>query len=99
MTISLAFKEKVLKLIESQAPSLVDLYRHLHAHPELSGQEAQTARRVAEELSAAGCCVTGGSCRRARLWRGPGRPTQGGVSLPCCAIVVGSRCRARSPFS
>lgn len=60
MTISLAFKEKVLKLIESQAPSLVDLYRHLHAHPELSGQEAQTARRVAEELSAAGCCVTAG---------------------------------------
>ena len=27
-----------------------DLYKHLHAHPELSGAEEQTAQRIEEEL-------------------------------------------------
>ena len=31
-------------------PDLLDLRRHLHAHPELSGQENQTAALVAGEL-------------------------------------------------
>jgi metal-dependent amidase/aminoacylase/carboxypeptidase family protein len=54
MTISSDLKKKILHEIEVQVPSLLNLYRHLHAHPELSGQETQTARRVAEELSAQG---------------------------------------------
>ena len=44
----------------AEMPGLVALYRHLHAHPELSLQEKQTAERVAAELQAAGCDVTTG---------------------------------------
>ena len=39
---------------------LLDLYRHLHAHPELSFKETKTAERIAEELRAAGADVTTG---------------------------------------
>jgi amidohydrolase len=38
--------------------SLIELYRHFHAHPELSLHEEQTGERVALELRAAGCVVT-----------------------------------------
>jgi hippurate hydrolase len=44
----------------AEMPGLVALYRHLHAHSELSLQEKQTAERVAAELQAAGCDVTTG---------------------------------------
>jgi amidohydrolase len=37
--------------------ALLELYRTLHAHPELSGQEAGTAERLAKALEAAGCTV------------------------------------------
>lgn len=37
---------------------LLGLYRHLHAHPELSFQEVKTAERIAEELRKAGAEVT-----------------------------------------
>jgi len=36
----------------------LQLYQHFHTHPELSFYEEQTARRLAEELQAAGCNVT-----------------------------------------
>jgi hippurate hydrolase len=36
------------------------IYQELHAHPELSGQEKETARRVAESLSRMGAEVTTG---------------------------------------
>ena len=45
---------------DAQAASLETLYRHLHAHPELSLQEKETARRLAEELKSAGFEVTTG---------------------------------------
>ena len=35
-------------------PDLIQLRRHLHAHPELSGQEYQTAALVAGELRNSG---------------------------------------------
>ncbi len=35
-------------------PELIKLRRHLHAHPELSGQEYQTAALVAGELRKSG---------------------------------------------
>jgi amidohydrolase len=38
----------------------VDLYRHLHSHPELSYKEVATAARVADELKKAGAEVTTG---------------------------------------
>ncbi len=39
---------------------LVQLYRHLHAHPELSYQEKETAARMAQEFTAIGAEVTTG---------------------------------------
>jgi hippurate hydrolase len=39
---------------------LVELYTHLHTHPELSFQEHETSKRIAEELKKAGADVTTG---------------------------------------
>ncbi len=39
-------------------PELVSLYTHLHTHPELSRQEVETSKRIAEELRKAGALVT-----------------------------------------
>lgn len=41
-------------------PQLFDLYKHFHAHPELSHLEKETAARLAEELQSAGLTVTTG---------------------------------------
>jgi amidohydrolase len=46
--------------IEAQLPDLVALYEHLHAHPELSLREVETAKRMAAELREAGFDVTTG---------------------------------------
>ena len=43
---------------ESELPSLLAIYKDLHAHPELSTQEEHSAALVAKELRAAGCEVT-----------------------------------------
>jgi hippurate hydrolase len=40
--------------------ALVDLYTHLHTHPELSFQEHETSKRIAEELKKTGALVTTG---------------------------------------
>jgi hippurate hydrolase len=56
--------------------SLVELYRHLHANPELSQQETQTAARMAQELREAGAEVTtgvGGHGVVGVLENGPGK--------------------------
>src|SRR3954466_15216559 len=39
---------------------LLGLYTHLHTHPELSYQEVETSRRIADELKQAGAVVTTG---------------------------------------
>ena len=46
------------QLTEAEMPSLLTIYKDLHAHPELSGQEEKTAAFVAKELRAVGCEVT-----------------------------------------
>ena len=43
----------------SEYPSLFELYRHLHANPELSFEESKTSTRLQEELGKAGFHVTG----------------------------------------
>ena len=52
------------RLVDSWASenlaSLVELYRHLHANPELSLHETETARQVAEAFEAAGYGVSTG---------------------------------------
>ncbi len=44
--------------VDNHLDALVELYTHFHTHPELSFQEEQTAKRLAEELGAVGCKVT-----------------------------------------
>lgn len=54
---------------------LQDLYKHLHAHPELSFQEKESAKRMAKELREAGFTVTeqvGGHGVVGVLKNGPG---------------------------
>jgi amidohydrolase len=48
----------VSQRLDQQWPELFELYKHFHAHPELSFQEEKTADRVAGELSRAGYIVT-----------------------------------------
>ena len=40
--------------VDREFPSLFELYRHLHANPEIAFQEARTAQRMAQELEASG---------------------------------------------
>lgn len=48
---------QIKDLAETLAPRLIEIRRHLHAHPELSGQEYQTAAYVAGVLSSCGIHV------------------------------------------
>jgi amidohydrolase len=48
------------KWFDKNEAEFVDLYRHLHAHPELSYHEVATAARIAQELKKAGAEVTTG---------------------------------------
>lgn len=48
----------VAKRIGAEYPSLFSLYKYLHAHPELSFMEKNTADRIAAELRDAGLKVT-----------------------------------------
>jgi len=47
-------------MVEAELPSLVEIYRQLHAMPELSGQEEKTSAFIARELRALGYVVTDG---------------------------------------
>jgi amidohydrolase len=46
--------DRIHSIATELAPRLIEIRRHLHAHPELSGKEYQTAAYVAGVLSAAG---------------------------------------------
>ena len=46
--------------VAGEVPSLLEIYKHLHAHPELSYQEDDTAKYVADELRRLGYEVTEG---------------------------------------
>ena len=49
---------EIKHLAENLAPRLIEIRRHIHAHPELSGEEHQTAAYVAGVLSSCGLHVT-----------------------------------------
>lgn len=51
---------RIKDLAQDLAPRLIEIRRHLHAHPELSGQEYQTAAYVAGVLSSCGIVVQEG---------------------------------------
>lgn len=57
---SLPAREQVRSRLQQEYPSLFELYKHLHAHPELSLGERQSAARIADELRKAGFEVTTG---------------------------------------
>ncbi len=56
MTFSQSYKDRLNQLL----PELLELRRHLHSHPELSGQEHQTAALVAGQLRSYGWNVQEG---------------------------------------
>ena len=45
---------QIKAITEKITPRLIDIRRHLHAHPELSGQEYKTAAYVAGVMSSCG---------------------------------------------
>ena len=49
--------DEIKNLAQNLAPRLIEIRRHIHAHPELSGQEYQTAAYVAGVLSSCGLQV------------------------------------------
>jgi hippurate hydrolase len=51
---------RILKTLDGLLPDLEALYKDIHAHPELSMQEARTAGLAADRLRAAGYEVTTG---------------------------------------
>src|SRR5437764_13202230 len=53
-----AQESSVEKLASSELPSLLSIYKDIHAHPELSTREEKTSALVAKELRAVGCEVT-----------------------------------------
>jgi amidohydrolase len=53
-------RAQVQARVDQEYASLFELYKHFHAHPELSFQEEKTAARLAEELKGAGYDVTTG---------------------------------------
>lgn len=70
-----AMANPVDERISGEMPSLMTLYRELHAHPELSGQESQTAARLAALARPLGFEVTegvGGHGVVAVMRNGPG---------------------------
>jgi hippurate hydrolase len=76
MTISTPLKERLRQSVESHLPAALALYRHIHAHPELSGQERATAGCAAERLSQCGfetATGLGGHGVAGRLCNGAGR--------------------------
>ena len=60
-------------MVEAELPSLVEIYKHLHAAPELSGQEAATSALLAANLRELGYAVTDGIGKYERYdWPGYG---------------------------
>ncbi len=68
-------KKQLVELVDANIDGLTTLYRHLHAHPELSGQEVHTAARMAREMTQLGLTVhtgLGGHGVAGVLDNGPG---------------------------
>jgi amidohydrolase len=53
-----AYAQDVPSFVQSETPALVNTYKDIHAHPELSHFEARTSHILAEALRAAGYTVT-----------------------------------------
>src|SRR3990170_2009466 len=60
MVYEMGLLEKIKSLSEEYSAEVVESRRHLHAHPELSYQEFNTAKFVAGKLRSFGITVTEG---------------------------------------
>ena len=70
-----ALADPLAQAVRADMPGLLDIYRDLHAHPELSGQEVRSAAILADAARKAGFAVTtgvGGTGVVAVLKNGPG---------------------------
>lgn len=74
---SIQSQPKLGELAERELPSLLTLYRHLHANPEISFQEEKTSALIAKELRALGFDVT----ERVGTYPQPGRISYGLVGV------------------
>ena len=82
----------VLDLLPDALPELIELRRHLHAHPELSGEEHQTAALVAGELRRIGWRVREGVGRTGVLAElGPHHGPTVGLRVDMDALPVEER--------
>ena len=80
------------ELLDQELPQLIELRRHLHAHPELSGQEHQTAALVAGELRVLGWQVQEGVGRTGVLAElGPSSAPLVGLRVDMDALPVEER--------
>ncbi len=52
------YRAKLSQLVNGMYPKLEDVYKDIHAHPELGFQETRTAAKLAAEMSAMGFQVT-----------------------------------------
>jgi hippurate hydrolase len=76
--------------IDAHLDRYVELYKHFHAHPELSHYERETAARLTSELQAAGCDVTtgvGGHGVVGLLKNGPGPTVMWRCDLDALPVV------------
>ncbi|MBK8092594.1 MAG: amidohydrolase [Verrucomicrobiaceae bacterium] len=55
---STPFAQELSAQVQAELPSLISLYKELHANPELSMHEVETSTRIASELRSAGLQVT-----------------------------------------
>ena len=58
LAVSPAHADDLDKAIKADLPSLMEIYRDLHSHPELSGEEVRTAAKLAAEARRLGVEVT-----------------------------------------
>ena len=58
LAVSPAHADDLDKAIKADLPSLMEIYRDLHSHPELSGEEVRTAAKLAAEARRLGFEVT-----------------------------------------
>ncbi len=78
--------------LEAILPELIELRRHLHAHPELSGEEHQTAALISGELRQCGWRVREGVGRTGVLAQlGPESGPQLGLRVDMDALPVEER--------
>jgi amidohydrolase len=76
--------DRIQTLVDRLTPRLIEIRRHFHAHPELSGQEYQTAAYVAGVLSSSGLHVREGVGRTGVIGELTGQPRN--PDQPCLAI-------------